>query len=85
MDQDILQVFQPKRDSLMLTKVFIIAVFVAILGSLASGLLFLVKDKGQSDRTIKALTLRISLSLFLFLLLFVLFAAGLITPHGVQP
>lgn len=69
----------------MLTKVFIIAVFVAILGSLASGLLFLVKDKGQSDRTLKALTLRISLSLFLFLVLFLLFAAGLITPHGVQP
>lgn len=69
----------------MLTKFFIIAVFVAILGSLASGLLFLVKDKGQSDRTLKALTLRISLSLFLFLLLFLLFAAGLITPHGVSP
>ena len=69
----------------MLTKVIIIAVFLAVLGSLASGLLFLVKDKGQSDRTIKALTLRISLSLFLFLLLFLLFAAGLIKPHGVQP
>ncbi|MGC1951956.1 MAG: twin transmembrane helix small protein [Gammaproteobacteria bacterium] len=69
----------------MLTKVLIIAVFLTILGSLASGLLFLVKDKGQSDRTIKALTLRISLSVFLFLLLFLLFAAGLITPHGVQP
>lgn len=69
----------------MLTKVFIIAVFLAILGSLASGLLFLVKDKGQSDRTLKALTLRISLSLLLFLLLFLLFAAGLITPHGVRP
>jgi Protein of unknown function (DUF2909) len=69
----------------MLTKVLIIAVFFTILGSLASGLLFLVKDKGQSDRTIKALTLRISLSVFLFLLLFLLFAAGLITPHGVQP
>lgn len=69
----------------MLTKVLIIAVFLTILGSLASGLLFLVKDKGQSDRTIKALTLRISLSVFLFLLLFLLFAAGLLTPHGVQP
>lgn len=69
----------------MFTKVLIIVVFVAILGSLASGLLFLVKDKGQSDRTIKALTLRIGLSVFLFLLLFLLFAAGLITPHGVQP
>ncbi|MFZ0257612.1 MAG: twin transmembrane helix small protein [Gammaproteobacteria bacterium] len=69
----------------MLTKVFIIAVFLAILGSLASGLLFLVKDKGQSDRTLKALTLRISLSLLLFLLLFLLFAAGLITPHGIRP
>lgn len=69
----------------MLTKILIVAVFMAILGSLASGLLFLVKDKGQSDRTIKALTLRISLSLFLFLLLFILFAAGLIKPHGVHP
>lgn len=69
----------------MLTKFLIVAVFIAILGSLASGLLFLVKDKGQSDRTLKALTLRISLSVFLFVVLFLLFAAGLITPHGVQP
>ncbi len=69
----------------MLTKLFIIAVFLVIVGSLASGLLFLVKDKGQSDRTLKALTLRVSLSLFLFLILFLLFAAGLITPHGIQP
>lgn len=69
----------------MLAKILIVAIFVTILGSLASGLLFLVKDKGHSDRTIKALTMRISLSVFLFFLLFLLFAAGFITPHGIRP
>lgn len=69
----------------MLTKILIVFVFLAILGSLGSGLMFLVKDKGQSDRTLKALTLRISLSVFLFILLFILFAAGLISPHGLHP
>lgn len=69
----------------MLVKALVILVFLTILGSLASGLVFLVKDKGQSDRTAKALTLRIALSVSLFVLLLILFAAGLITPHGVRP
>ncbi len=68
-----------------MAKLLVIVVFLAILGSLGSGLVFLVKDKGQTDRTVKALTWRIGLSVSLFALLFVLFATGLITPHGVQP
>ena len=69
----------------MLAKTLVIVVFLIILGSLASGLVFLVKDKGQGDRTVKALTWRIGLSVSLFLLLLILFATGLITPHGVRP
>ena len=69
----------------MLAKTLVILVFFVILGSLASGLVFLVKDKGQGDRTVKALTWRIGLSVSLFLLLLILFATGLITPHGVRP
>ena len=69
----------------MLAKTIVILIFFAILGSLGSGLLFLVKDKGQSDRTVRALTVRIGLSIGLFILLFILFASGVITPHGVRP
>jgi Protein of unknown function (DUF2909) len=53
---------------------------VLILGSLGSGLYYLIKDKGQSDRTVKALTVRIVLSITLFLLLMGGYYFGLI-PH----
>lgn len=66
----------------MFTKLFIIFVMIIIVGSLASGLFFLVRDSGDSKRTVKALTLRISISLILFILLFVGFKFGLISPHG---
>ena len=42
---------------------------VFILGSLASALYYLIKDKGQSDRAVKMLTVRVGLSLALFMLL----------------
>ena len=50
----------------MLIKVLIIATLAAIVISLASGMVFLVKDRGQSQRTAKALTVRITLSVALF-------------------
>jgi len=54
---------------------------LVILFSLGSGLYFLVKDQGRSNRTVKALTWRIALSLGLFTLLIIGFATGIITPH----
>ena len=69
----------------MLPKLFIVLVLLVILGSLASGLVFLIKDKGDSDRTVKALTWRISLSVALFLLLMLGYATGVLQPHGVYP
>ncbi len=40
-----------------------------ILSSLASALYYMIKDKGQGTRAVRSLTLRISLSLLLFILL----------------
>jgi hypothetical protein len=61
----------------------IVFLFLAvILFSLGSALYYLVKDKGQSDRTVKALTVRITLSIVLFLLLMLGYYFGLISPQG---
>ena len=59
---------------------FVVLVFIAfILFSLFSALYFLMKDKGQSRRTVRALTIRVVLSIVLFLLLLIGFKLGLIT------
>jgi hypothetical protein len=50
-------------------RIFVILLLLAIVGSLGSALFFLVKDQGKSKRTVNALTIRIGLSLFLFLFL----------------
>ena len=60
---------------------YIVLLFVAfILVRLFSALYFLLKDKGQSTRTVKALTIRVVLSIALFALLLLGFKLGLI-PH----
>jgi hypothetical protein len=69
----------------MVAKAFIVLILFAILLSLGSAMVFLVKDKGQSDRTVKALSIRIGLSIALFVLLMLAIATGLITPHGIVP
>ncbi len=69
----------------MWVKVVIIVVFLGIVVSLASGLMFLVRDSGDSRRTLRALTWRIGLSVGLFVFLMILVATGVITPHGVMP
>ena len=63
-------------------KIVVVVMLVLILGSLGSGLFFLMSDRGQNRRTVKALTLRIGLSVALFLLLMLAYFAGLIKPHG---
>ena len=67
----------------MVIKFIIIAILIAIVASLGAALLFMVKDGGSSERTARALTIRIGVSIGLFMLLFVLWWAGLISPHGV--
>lgn len=66
-------------------KFIIIIAFIAIVISLFSGGFFLVKDRGESKRTVKSLTWRISLSVALFLLLILAYFMGWLHPHGVNP
>lgn len=66
-------------------KVIVIAVMIAIVGSLLSGAIFLVRDESRSRRVVRALTWRISLSVALFLGLIILVATGAIEPGGPLP
>lgn len=62
----------------MLLKIAIVLMLLLIVGSLFSALFYLVKDKGTGERTAKALTIRIALSLTLFLLLMLGYFTGII-------
>jgi len=66
----------------MFSKIIVVLFLIAILASLGSGLFYLVTDKGSSDRTVRALTVRITLSIVLFLLLMLGYLTGLLQPHG---
>ncbi len=68
-----------------MAKIIIVIFLVAIVTALMAGMVFLVKDDGDSKRTVRALTWRISLSLALIALLVIGYAAGWIQPHGVLP
>ena len=70
----------------MLVKIIIILFLLVIIYSLGSALYYLTHERKQSDadRVVKALTWRISLSLLLFILLFVAYFLGWIKPHGIH-
>lgn len=69
----------------MFAKIIIVLILVGIIASMGSALIFLVKDHGQKDRMVRALSIRIGLSIALFGLLYLLSWLGYITPHGVTP
>ncbi|HEX5612016.1 MAG TPA: twin transmembrane helix small protein [Burkholderiales bacterium] len=54
----------------------VIAVLVAIVASLGSALFFVFHDRGGSKRAVKALALRVGLSLGLFLFLMAAYYFG---------
>ena len=60
-------------------RIYAILFLIFIVGSLFSALYFLIRDKGQGERTVKALTVRIALSVTLFALLMLGIYSGLIT------
>ncbi len=62
----------------MIIKIAIILALLMIVFSLFSALFFLGKDKGSSERTVRALTIRIALSILLFVLLIVGYYTGVI-------
>lgn len=66
----------------MLIKIITILFLVLIVASLFSALTFLYKDGGQGTRTVKALTVRVGLSIFLFILLMLGAYFGIIPAKG---
>jgi hypothetical protein len=66
----------------MLVKAVIVIFMLTILFTLGSSFYFMVKDKGEGDRTLKRLTWRIALSLLLLAILYIMFLAGWIEPSG---
>ncbi len=68
----------------MLIKTLIVIAFVAIIASLGSALFHLVKHKDpvNSQKTLKALTFRIGLSVVLFIFVVIAMATGLVEPTG---
>lgn len=50
-------------------RILVIALLLAIVGSLGSALFFLFSEKPGSRRTVRALTVRVGLSILLFVVL----------------
>ena len=69
----------------MLPRLIIILVLAAIIVSLFSGMYFMIKDRSRSTRSVKALSIRIGLSLLLFALLIIAYLTGILHPNGTNP
>jgi hypothetical protein len=63
-------------------RIVIVIAFIGILAALGSALVFLVRDRGSSNRTVNALTVRISLSVALFLFILFSYWMGWIEPRS---
>lgn len=68
--------------SVMTQKVLIIAGLLLILYNLGAGLYYMMIDKGRTNRTVRALSWRIGLSLALIAMIILGILAGYIQPHG---
>jgi hypothetical protein len=65
-------------------KILVAIAFILIIASLGSALVFLMKDQGKSNRTVKALALRVGFSIALFILILVANRLGWIQPTGIR-
>ena len=65
-------------------KILILVLLLAVLVSLFSGLYFVYKDKGHSNRAVISLTIRISLSVLVFVILMVSYYFGWIPKSGLK-
>jgi cytochrome bd-type quinol oxidase subunit 2 len=67
-------------------KILVVITLFAIIFSLGSALFHMARNKGgdeeHSRKMVRSLTIRVGLSVVLFILLMVAWYNGLITPHG---
>ena len=68
----------------MLTKIFILAVLALIVISLFSALALLFRKEQEKNQMVRALTIRVALSISLFLLLMAGFYFGVIPQKGLR-
>ncbi len=62
-------------------KALIAVAFAGILVALGAALMFLVRDRGSTNRTVNALTVRVALSVLLLLFIWFSYWMGWIEPH----
>ncbi|MBC3934083.1 twin transmembrane helix small protein [Undibacterium rugosum] len=65
-------------------KILVAIAFFLIIASMGSALVYLMKDKGKSNRTVHALALRVGFSITLFLLILFANKMGWIQPTGIR-
>ncbi|MFM2344497.1 MAG: hypothetical protein RLZZ210_1108 [Pseudomonadota bacterium] len=64
-------------------KIIIILAFILIVLSLGSALFFMMKDKGNSNRMLNSLKLRVGLSVSLIILILIAYYMGWIHTTGI--
>ncbi len=69
----------------MFVKALIVLFLIVIVYNLGAAMVYMYQDGSNSKRTVRALTLRIGLSVSLFIVLLLAYATGLIQPHGIHP
>ena len=72
----------PYTGTVELIRILVFCLLGAIVISLGTALYHLSTGKGDSDKMLRALTVRIVLSIALFVLLMISWRAGYITPRG---
>ena len=68
-----------------LGRLLVIAVLIAIIGTLGSALFQFARGGGDSGKFLRSLTWRVGLSVGLFLLLMLAWRMGYIHPHALNP
>lgn len=66
-----------------LYKYALVVLLLVVLFNLGQALYFMMTDRGQTKRTVWALTRRIGLSLLLILMVIIGIATGLLQPHDI--
>jgi hypothetical protein len=66
-------------------KIVIAIAFLLIIGSLGSALFFMMRDKGKTRNTARALGFRVGFSIVLFIGVLVSWKMGWIQPTGIPP
>ena len=63
-------------------RIVIVIALIGILFSLGSALFYLIRDKGTTNRTVNALTIRVGISIALFLFILFSYWMGWIEPRS---